>query len=102
MRNAIGIAQAADHLAQVFGQVVPLASSSGRKTGKDRQALANKLERFYAEAREQRRELRLGIIGRARLAFALQQRLLAAKYPADLVKQVLFALLAAAFVGRDG
>ena len=57
------------------------------------------LKKFYAVADAARRSHRLGLIGRARLAFDLQQRLLAAGYPAPLVKQVLFALLTSAFVG---
>ena len=57
------------------------------------------LKKFYAAADAARRSHRLGLIGRARVAFDLQQRLLAAGYPAPLVKQVLFALLSSAFVG---
>ena len=62
-------------------------------------ASAAALKKFYAAADAARRSHRLGLIGRARLAFDLQQRLLAAGYPAPLVKQVLFALLSSAFVG---
>lgn len=57
------------------------------------------LKKFYAAADALRRTHRLGLIGRARVAFDLQQRLLAAGYPSPLVKQVLFALLTSAFVG---
>ena len=62
-------------------------------------ASAAALKKFYAAADAARRSHRLGMIGRARVAFDLQQRLLAAGYPAPLVKQVLFALLSSAFVG---
>jgi hypothetical protein len=57
------------------------------------------LNKFYAEARLQRKKMRPGLFRRARVAFYLQQRLLAAGYPPDLVRQVLFAMLLAAFVG---
>lgn len=57
------------------------------------------LKRFYQSAEEERSRHQLGIIGRARVAFALQKKLLEAGYPAPLVKQVLMALLASVFVG---
>jgi hypothetical protein len=58
------------------------------------------LKTFYQLADEERLRHGLGIIGRARVAFGLQQRLLQAGYAVPLVKQVLLALLASAFVGR--
>ena len=57
------------------------------------------LKKFYEAARVERERHRLGIIVRARVAFALQQRLLTAGYPPAMVKQVLFAMLVSAFVG---
>lgn len=58
------------------------------------------LHKFYEAAQHEKQRHKLGIIARARVAFDLQQRLLQAGYPAPLVKQVLFALLASVFVGR--
>lgn len=58
------------------------------------------LKTFYKLADEERLRHGLGIVGRARVAFGLQQRLLRAGYAAPLVKQVLLAMLASAFVGR--
>lgn len=55
---------------------------------------------FLDAAKEERQRHRLGIVGRARVAFGVQQRLLAAGYPAPLIKQVLFAMLVSAFTGR--
>lgn len=58
------------------------------------------LRKFYQTADEERLRNRLGVLGRARVAFGLQQRLLKAGYAASLVKQVLLALLVSAFVGN--
>lgn len=74
----------------------------GRKRPSEKEiALATEsgLKKFYEAARLEREQHRLGVIGRARVAFALQQRLLAAGYPSAIVKQVLFAMLVSAFVG---
>ena len=65
----------------------------------ERLATESGLKKFYEAARVEREQHRLGVIGRARVAFALQQRLLAAGYPPAIVKQVLFAMLISAFVG---
>jgi len=58
------------------------------------------LKKFYKAAQDEIGRCRLGIIGRARIVFQLQQRLLKAGYAAPLVKQVLFALLAFVIVGN--
>ncbi len=99
------IAEVCQRLADVFRQAVPLQPPPGkgkkRPTEKEVEAVtASGLEKFYATAREERERRRLGILGRARVALCLQQRLLEAGYPAPLVKQVLFAMLVSAFVGR--
>ncbi|MCK9389889.1 MAG: hypothetical protein M0Q22_16060 [Sulfuritalea sp.] len=57
------------------------------------------MRKFYEVAKSERLRNRLGVIGRARVAFGLQQRLLHTGYPAPVVKQVLFALLTSAFSG---
>ena len=57
------------------------------------------LNKFYEVALAERQRHRLGVIGRARVAFALQQHLLKAGYPPALVKQVLFAMLTSSFIG---
>lgn len=91
-------------LLDAFTNAVPLhpEGTKARKRPSEKEiALATEsgLKKFYAAARAEREQHRLGVIGRARVAFALQQRLLAAGYPAPLVKQVLFAMLVSAFVG---
>lgn len=96
-----------ERLINVFSNAVPLQPEvpKGRKRPSEKEiALATEsgLEKFYAAARAEREQHRLGVIGRARVAFALQQHLLEAGYPPPLVKQVLFAMLVSAFVGTRG
>ena len=105
MGNAQGrIPDICDRLAEAFRSAVPLRPEGikGRKKPSEKEimlATESGLKKFYEAARAEREQHRLGVIGRARVAFALQQRLLAAGYPAPLVKQVLFAMLVSAFVG---
>lgn len=93
-----------DRLAESFCHSVDLHTSGAkgrrRPSAKEIEATsAEAVRRFLATAREERTRHRLGLIARARVAFRVQQRLLAAGYPASLVKQVLFAMLVSAFVG---
>lgn len=93
-----------NRLDQAFQRLVPLhphaVKGSKRPTEKEIKATSERsLQQFYAAAREERLQHGLGAIGRARVAFGLQQRLMKAGYPPPLVKQVLFAMLTAAFVG---
>lgn len=99
------ISAACDRLFAVFTEAVPSPERLARQGRKPAEAdvvrlVEQGLARFHAAAREERQQQRLGIIARARLAFALQRRLLAAGYDAALVKQVLFAMLVQAFVGK--
>jgi hypothetical protein len=95
-----------ERLTETFVRLVPLnippRKASGRAASVDELTgkTAAALSQFYAAARGERERSRLGIIGRARIAFGLQQRLLSAGYPPSLIKQVLFAMLASAFVGK--
>lgn len=93
-----------EHLSREFHRLIPLypeKPKTGRPSEKQLQATYEKaLKLFYELAHEQRLQHGLGIISRARVAFALQQKLLAAGYPSSLVKQVLFAMLTTAFVGE--
>ena len=93
-----------DRLGEVFQRLVPLHPESfkGKKrpTEKEIKATSERaLQQFLESAREERLQQGLGIVGRARVAFGLQQRLMKAGYPPELVKQVLFAMLSSAFVG---
>ena len=58
------------------------------------------LKKFYQAVHEEISHHRLGVIGRARVAFGLQQHLLNAGYAAPLVKRVLLAMLVSVFVGN--
>lgn len=105
MRNSQGtVPEISERLFAEFQRAVPLRPEQSRKGRKlsEREIAANSeaaLKNFFEVARAERARHRLGIIGRARVAFALQQKLLAAGYAPDLVKQVLFSMLAAVFVG---
>ena len=94
-----------DRLSAAFTRAVPLhpQSAKGRKRVSEKEiasATESGLKHFYAMARIERERHRLGIIGKARVAFRLQQDLLAKGYAPALVKQVLFAMLVSAFVGE--
>ena len=98
------IADVCERLLAAFTVAVPLYAEGvrGRKRPSEKEiesATEAGLKKFYEAARTERERHRLGVIGRARVAFHLQQRLLAAGYPPVLVKQVLFAMLVSAFVG---
>lgn len=93
-----------DRLSETFQRLVPLHPQpvKGRKrpTEKELKATSERvLQQFLAAAREERSRRSLGVVGQARVAFGLQQRLMKVGYPPPLVKQVLFAMLASAFVG---
>lgn len=59
------------------------------------------LKKFHAQAKEIRRHHALGILGRARLAYLLQQRLMAKGMPAEVVRKVVFALVMSSFTGKE-
>lgn len=106
MAKAQGRIQAISQtLFEEFQRALPLRMDGGARgakkpSAKDIQsATESGLRKFYEAARQERLRHRLGIIGRARVAFGLQQRLIEAGYPPLLVKQVLFALLTSAFTG---
>lgn len=99
------VQEAGEKLCGVFCECVPLPATAarGRKKPSEqeiREKTERGLARFYEIARDERKRRRLGLIGRARVAFDLQGRLLAAGYPPNVVKQVLFSLLMSAFVDR--
>lgn len=95
------VADICDRLADVFFGIMPLPGQEprGRKAPRAGDTEAE-LQRFYAAAGREREAHRLGVIGQARVALGIQQRLLDKGYPAPLVKQVLFAMLLSAFVGQ--
>lgn len=93
------VQDAGDHLFAVFQGALPISQGKAKTHQSTASGADRALARFYAEARAERDRRRFGIVGRARVAFYLQQRLLAAGYPPALVRQVLFSMLVSAFVG---
>lgn len=98
------IDQICDKLSEEFQRAVPLQPDQvkrGKRLSESEIKASSEvaLKKFYETAYQERQRHGLGVIGRARVAFGLQQRLLQAGYPPPLVKQVLFAMLATVFVG---
>ena len=95
-----------EKLCSEFQIAVPLHQNKlerGKKLS-NRDVKANSeaaLIQFYKTANQERLRHRLGVVGRARVALGLQQRLLKAGYDASLVKEVLWAMLISAFVGNQ-
>jgi len=92
-------------LSERFQQLLPLhpAKHPGRKRPSETEIAATSaagLQRFYEAAHDERVRHGLGVIARARVALGLQQHLIQAGYPPPLVKQVLFAMLTAAFISK--
>jgi hypothetical protein len=83
-------------LESAFTAVIPKPKKN-KVPSKIEWALA--LEKFNAQAREVREQHRLGLIGRAVVAYRLQPRLLAMGYGPDVVRQILFSMVLHAFVG---
>lgn len=98
------VAEAGERLFAVFQHTVPLPDSFGNRRKPQELEIRRRVDaglaKFYDAVRVERDRMHLGIIGRARLAFDLQRRLLAVGYAPPLVKHVVFAMLVAAFVGR--
>ncbi len=90
------VIQATEELLATFTRVMP-AGRKGRVSEKDWTVA---LEKFHKEAREVRQRLALGIFARARSAFMLQNRLLEAGFPADIVRKLVFTLVLNAFSGK--
>jgi hypothetical protein len=105
MKKTPGSVQAiSERLCNEFQCLIPLRPDKSRhnKTPSNseiKSASEAALNRFYEAAHQERHNHRLGIIGRARVAFDLQQRLLEVGYPPPLVKQVLIAMLLSVFIG---
>jgi hypothetical protein len=87
---------AAEALESAFIAVIPKPKKN-KAPSKAEWAVA--LEKFNAQAREVRARYRLGLIGRAVVAYRLQPRLLAMGYGTDVVRQILFSMVLHAFVG---
>lgn len=89
-------AEASDALEEAFLRVVP----KNRNKRLSEEQWLKSLEQFHAEARKIRQRFSLGFFARARVAYLLQQRLLAAGIDADTVRKVVFALVLNSFSGK--
>lgn len=100
------VRQISSKLCSEFQRVVPLQPPKQTKQGKwlsEEEIKTNSeaaLKRFYDVSRNEIHAASLGVIGRARVAFDLQQRLIDAGYAPTLVKQVLFSMLISVFIGK--
>ena len=106
MKNKVSIVEEiSETLCLEFRRALPLHQELKRRGKKPSEQdikaqTESALQRFYQRADEEKSHHHLGIIGRARVALGLQKRLLSQGYPVPLVKQVLMAMLASAFVGN--
>ena len=92
------VEDAGEKLFAEFSRVLPLAAKGPKRASPE--TVAAGLNSFFAAASAERQRYRMGLLSRARVALYLQQRLLGAGYQAALVRQVLFSMLLAAFVGE--
>jgi hypothetical protein len=93
-----------DQLAELlfieFQQEIPLTDDKGSgRTIKNlsKKNIEQRLDRFYKEAREARKQHHLWVIGWARVVLKLQQRLLLAGYPPEVVSKLLLAMIFASY-----
>ena len=94
------IDQLAELLFAKFQQDFPLTDDKGAtKEIKNlpRKNIEQRLGQFYEEAREARTKHRLWVIGWARVVRKLQQRLLLAGYPPEVVSKLLLAMIFASY-----
>jgi hypothetical protein len=91
----------AQRLAERFADEFPPPGRSGAQRVNEK-SVSRSLDRLYAEAADVSRKLRLGVIGRARLAKALQEELHSRGYPAELVGRVTNAVTVNALVASPG
>jgi hypothetical protein len=66
---------------------------SASRTNLSKKDIEQKLSRFYAEARDERKQHRLWIFNWARVVLKLQQRLLGAGYSSEMVSKLLLAMV---------
>ena len=89
-------AEAAAALEQAFQRAAP----TNKKKRLSKEEWAHALSKFQAEAGVIRQRYGLGFIARARAAYLLQQRLMAAGFQADAVRKVIFSLVLNSFTGK--
>ncbi len=90
------LTDAASDLGAVFFSCIPKS-----KRGRTNEAeWARALDKFYAEADAIRARYSLGFIGRARVAYLFQKRLLESGLDADTVRKVVFSLIFSSFSAK--
>ncbi len=90
------LTDAASDLGVVFFKCAPKS-----KRGRTNEAeWARALDKFYVEADAIRARYSLGFIGRARVAYLFQRRLLDSGLDADTVRTVVFSLLFSSFAAK--
>jgi hypothetical protein len=88
--------EAAIALEEAFIRAVP----ANKKKRLSETEWTHSLKKFHVDASEIRRRYSLGFVARARTAYLLQQRLIAAEFPADAVRKVVFSLVLNSFSGN--
>lgn len=89
-------AEAAVALEEAFLRAAPPSRNKRMSEGE----WLKSLKQFHGEAREIRRRFSLGFLGRAKAAYLLQQRLMAAGIRGDTVRKVVFSLVLNSFAGQ--
>lgn len=89
-------AEAAVALEQAFLRSAP----TNKKKRLSETEWSHSLKRFHNEASEIRQRFSLGFLARARAAYLLQQRLIAAGFQADAVRKLVFSLILSSFSGK--
>ena len=88
-------AEAAVALEQAFLRSAP----ANKKKRMSETEWTHSLKKFYDEAGQIRQRFSLGFFTRARAAYVLHQRLIAAGFQADAVRKVVFSLILNSFTG---
>lgn len=95
------VAEISQQLFEAFRGCVPPPEQWQAPSKKHKaEEIARSLDKLYDKARELRRQHRPGVLARARIVLALQRQMLAAGYPGDMSREVLFSLILSAFVGK--
>ena len=98
------IQEIGDRLFQIFQDTLGSGNNQpgAKRTAKEWERLADTcLKRLYEAARVEHEKKNLGVLSRARVAFHLQKKMIAAGYPPLVVRQILFAMLLSAFVRKQ-
>jgi hypothetical protein len=87
---------AANSIVKEFAQRCPVAGKKNRPLSEDETSV--ELENMFLHVARVRSALKLGILGRAHLAYKVQGKLAALGYPPEMVSKVVSALVIRALV----